>query len=56
MTEPETHIDWFNVLTDIKRHGISMYALSDHIDISRTTLIYYKSGGEPKHKRRRKDY
>ena len=46
---PKTRVDWFRIIHDIKRHGISMYALEAQVGIAKTTLIGYKQGGDPRH-------
>jgi hypothetical protein len=42
-------IDWFAVLVEFRRRGITDNALSAQVNIPRTTLIGYKQGAEPKH-------
>lgn len=49
MTKPQ-RIDWFRVLSDLKAQGYSIYAVSEHTGIPRTTLLGYKDlDVEPKH-------
>ncbi len=42
-------VNWFRLLTDLKRAGLSMYAVADLTGIPRTTISNYQNGGEPKH-------
>lgn len=45
----ETRIDWFRVIVDLKRLGVSLYGIECETGISRTTVHGYKNGAEPKH-------
>ncbi|AYR26906.1 hypothetical protein RC54_03910 [Herbaspirillum rubrisubalbicans] len=42
-------IDWFNVFADLKRAGWSMYRIDEQLNISKSTLMGWKEGAEPKH-------
>jgi hypothetical protein len=44
-----TTTDWFAVITEITRHGISVSAISAEIQVPRTTILGWKQGTEPKH-------
>ncbi len=41
--------DWFAVIAEINRHGVSVYAISAEIQVPRTTILGWKQGTEPKH-------
>ena len=43
-------VDWFRVLDDLKRLGFSLYAIEAQVSITKSTLIGYKQGSEPKHR------
>ncbi|HCY61549.1 MAG TPA: hypothetical protein DHV59_01635 [Oxalobacteraceae bacterium] len=43
-------VDWFRVLADLKSAGVSMYAVSELIDVPKGTLMGWKnSGAEPRY-------
>lgn len=42
-------VDWFRVLTELKRHGIAHSGIRGAIGIPESTLQGYKTGSEPKH-------
>lgn len=44
-----TTTDWFAVITEINRYGITVAHISAHIHIPRTTILGWKQGAEPKH-------
>lgn len=41
----EIVVDWFQVLTDLKKVGLSMYDVSDLIDVPKATLLSWKNDG-----------
>lgn len=41
-------VDWFAVICELKRMGISTYRVSQETAIPQSTLIGYKGGAEPK--------
>jgi lambda repressor-like predicted transcriptional regulator len=43
----QQRVDWFRILDDLKRQGVSLYALEAQVEIPRSTLIRYKDGTEP---------
>ncbi|EBY6473968.1 hypothetical protein EU408_11970 [Salmonella enterica subsp. enterica] len=42
-------LDWFRVITEITRSGVSMQSLAEELDVSRPTLLNWKQGAEPRH-------
>lgn len=46
---PRPRIDWFGVLVEFRRRGITDTALSAQTNIPRTTIVGYRAGAEPKH-------
>lgn len=42
-------IDWFRVLCDLQREGMTNRDVSQAIEVPRTTLIAWKNGAEPNH-------
>lgn len=46
---PETRIDWFRVLADLKAEAWSLYAVSHFTGIPKSTLNGYKQGVQPSH-------
>lgn len=48
-TVPVRSIDWFQVIIEISRSGLSMQAIAETIGVARTTLIGWKQGSEPRH-------
>ena len=42
-------VDWFRVITDLERAGVSLRAQSSAADVSLGTVAYWKNGGQPKH-------
>lgn len=47
--EPGVRVDWFAVITELERERISIAELAKRCVVSRGTISYWKSGGEPKH-------
>ncbi|HWU35453.1 MAG TPA: hypothetical protein VN023_09495 [Methylovorus sp.] len=48
--QSRVRVDWFRVIADINGMGASMVAISQHIDVPRTTVIGWKNlNAEPKH-------
>lgn len=42
-------IDWFRVFDDLKRNGLSMYAVETRLSIPKSTMNGWKAGAEPKY-------
>ncbi|MGF6435675.1 hypothetical protein ABIC80_001304 [Kosakonia sp. 1610] len=42
-------VDWFRVIDDITRRGISLYEIAKWTDISKSALIGWKQGSHPSH-------
>lgn len=47
--EPEKHLDWFQVISDLSRHGYSSKAIADRIEVPKSTLLGWKQGAEPRY-------
>lgn len=47
--DDETRIDWFRVIVDLSRQGVSLYGIQCATGINKSTLSGYKSGAEPRH-------
>lgn len=45
----DMRVDWFRLLADLKRAGLSMYAVAELTGIPRTTISNYQNGAEPRH-------
>lgn len=41
--------DWFRVLVDLQRAGVTHSAVAEHLDIPTPTLHGWKRGSEPPH-------
>jgi len=48
-TAPTPTIDWFQVIMEISRYGLSMQVIAQTIGVARTTLLGWKQGAEPRH-------
>lgn len=47
---PVPRVDWFHLLSELKRHGMSLEMIGTLIDASKSTVHYWKDGdGEPTH-------
>lgn len=44
-----TRVDWFKIIDDLKRQGVSLYGICAAIGVSPQKLCGYKQGSEPKH-------
>lgn len=47
--ESVTHLDWFQVISDLSRHGFTAKAIADRIDVPKSTLLGWKQGAEPRY-------
>jgi len=48
--QSRVRVDWFRIIADINGKDFSMVAISQHIDVPRTTVIGWKNlNAEPKH-------
>lgn len=54
VTQLDKNIDWFQVITDLGRHGYSAKAISDHLKIPKSTLLGWKQGAEPRYREGRR--
>ncbi len=50
MSETTTRIDWFRIIDELKRQGVSLYGIEAAIGVSPQKLCGYKQGSEPRHK------
>jgi len=48
-TPPDTRISWFRLFAELKANGWSLYRIVGHLGVSKSTLIGWKMGVEPKH-------
>ncbi len=44
-----TRINWFCVIFDLKRVGVSSYDIAILLDLSHTTVLRWGDGAEPRH-------
>lgn len=42
-------IDWFRILCDLNRNGLSLQVIAEELDVVPSTLIGWKKGSEPRH-------
>lgn len=42
-------IDWFRVISDLERSGLTLRSQADAVRVSAATVHYWKSGGEPRY-------
>lgn len=47
---PMLRVNWFTVIDELERLGVSMRSQAIHADVSLATVYYWKSGGEPKYR------
>lgn len=47
--QADRRVDWFKVITQLSRAGLSPHAVSDAIGVPRSTLIGWKQGAEPRY-------
>lgn len=45
----DTRISWFRLFSEMKEKGWSLYRIRDRLDVSKSTLIGWKMGVEPRH-------
>lgn len=45
---PRVCVDWFRVIADLGRHGMSYRAMADAIGVSKSTVMGWVSGAEPR--------
>lgn len=48
MTQPRV-IDWFRVIVDLGRAGMSYRALAESVGVSKSAVMGWVGGAEPKH-------
>jgi hypothetical protein len=41
--------DWFSLITEINRHGLTCAIIAVELNIPRTTIVGWKQGSQPKH-------
>lgn len=46
----EGRVDWFRLLDDLSRRGVSMGGVADYIGVPRSTIVGWKQGAEPKYR------
>lgn len=46
--DAHVRIDWFRVFDDLKREGLSMYAVEMRLSVPKSTMHGWKAGAEPK--------
>jgi hypothetical protein len=49
MTTEQTRVDWFRIIDELTRQGVSLYGIEAAIGLSPQKLCGYKQGSEPKH-------
>ena len=42
-------VDWFRLLADLKRVGVSSYQIQRKIDVAQSTVLRWAGGSEPRH-------
>lgn len=42
-------VDWFRVITDIERTGMTQQKIARHVIASKSTVAYWKQGNEPRY-------
>lgn len=42
-------VNWFQLLVDLKRHNVTAYDVERMLDVSRTTVLRWGQGSEPRH-------
>ena len=42
-------VDWFQILVDLSRKGLTTRSMADAIHVPPSTLLGWKQGAEPKH-------
>ena len=47
--QADRRVDWFKVITQLSRAGLSPHMVSDSIGVPRSTLIGWKQGAEPRY-------
>lgn len=45
----ETRVNWFQLFAQLKASGWSLYRIVGHLGVSKSTLIGWKMGVEPRH-------
>jgi len=48
-TTTDTRISWFRLFAELKASGWSLYRIVGHLGVSKSTLIGWKMGVEPRH-------
>lgn len=43
------HLDWFQVISELRRHGYSAKAIADRVGVPKSTLLGWKQGAEPRY-------
>lgn len=47
-SEVRPAVDWFQIITDLSRHGLKAKTIAIRIDVPRSTLLGWKQGAEPR--------
>ncbi|WP_158785130.1 hypothetical protein [Pantoea sp. BAV 3049] len=42
-------VDWFRVITDLERAGMTQQAIARHLVAAKSSVIYWKQGSEPRY-------
>lgn len=42
-------VNWEAVIDDLRRQGLTMHKIAQECEIDRTSLYFYRDGGQPKH-------
>lgn len=43
------HVDWFRVISDIERSGMTHREIARHLHAACSTIAYWKQGAEPRY-------
>jgi hypothetical protein len=46
---PVMRVDWFQIIVDLSRKGLTTRSMADAIHVPQPTLLGWKQGAEPKH-------
>lgn len=41
--------EWFRILDDLARHGLTLSDIAYELDVSKSSIIGWKQGAEPRH-------
>ncbi|VEI61600.1 hypothetical protein [Serratia rubidaea] len=43
------HVDWFKIITDVERSGMTQRVIANHLDVAPSTVFYWKQGNQPRY-------